>query len=171
MSDMAEGMKRTLEQWNYDVFLSFRGADVRQNFLSHLYGSLRRYSISTFLDDVELERGEYISLKLLEAIETSKIIIVVLSQDYASSAWCLDKLVHIMKCRRSNPRQLVFPIFFCADPSDVGRQKGSYAKSFYKHKRAYPLNKVKEWREALTEVANLSGWDMRYRSVSSKTLD
>ncbi|KAL1216026.1 Disease resistance protein RUN1 [Cardamine amara subsp. amara] len=164
MFGMAEAMGRSSELWKYDVFLSFRGEDVRKNFLSHLYDSLRRYGISTFMDDVELERGEYISLQLLEAIETSKILIVVLSKDYASSAWCLDELVHIMKGRRSNPRQLVFPIFFYVDPSNVRRQKGSYANSFSKHKSRYSVNKVKDWREALTEVANLSGWDIRYRS-------
>lgn len=149
------------------MFLSFRGADVRMNFLSHLYKSLRSWGIITFMDDVELERGEYIPQQLLEAIETSKILIVVLSQDFASSAWCLNELVHIMKGRRRTPRQLVFPIFFNVDPSDLRKQRGSYAKSFSMHKSRYPSNKVKDWREALTEVANLSGWDMRYRSVCS----
>lgn len=143
---------------------------MRKNFLSHLYESLLRSGIHTFKDDDALRRGENIFSELLKAIENSKIHLVVLSQDYASSAWCLDELVHIMKGRRSNPRQLVFPIFFYADPSDVRKQNGSFARSFSKHKSRYPLNKVKEWREALTEVANLSGWDMRYRSVSSTAL-
>ncbi|KAG7548208.1 Toll/interleukin-1 receptor homology (TIR) domain [Arabidopsis suecica] len=120
---MAQGREQIPERWTYDVFLSFRGADVRKNFLSHLYDSLRRCGISTFMDDVELERGKYISPELLKAIETSKILIVVLTKNYASSAWCLDELVHIMKCHKNNPRHLVFPIFFYADPSDIRWQQ------------------------------------------------
>ncbi|KAG7543546.1 P-loop containing nucleoside triphosphate hydrolase [Arabidopsis thaliana x Arabidopsis arenosa] len=168
---MVQGKERIPERWTYDVFLSFRGADVRKNFLSHLYDALKRCGIRTFMDDVELEKGEYISPELLKAIETSKILIVVLTKDYASSAWCLDELVHIMKSHKSNSRHLVFPIFFYADPSDIRRQKGSYAKSFSKHKSRYPSNKVKVWREALTEVANISGWDVRYRNEAECIAD
>lgn len=168
---MAQGRERIPERWTYDVFVSFRGADVRKNFLSHLYDSLRRCGISTFMDDVELQRGEYISPELLNAIETSKILIVVLTKDYASSAWCLDELVHIMKSHKNNPSHMVFPIFLYVDPSDIRWQQGSYAKSFSKHKNSHPLNKLKDWREALTKVANISGWDIKNRNEAECIAD
>ncbi|CAI0407929.1 unnamed protein product [Linum tenue] len=45
----------------YDVFLSFRGADTRHGFVSHLYNALRQRGISTFKDDQNLDRGKPIT--------------------------------------------------------------------------------------------------------------
>ncbi|KAH7854879.1 hypothetical protein Vadar_018692 [Vaccinium darrowii] len=47
--------------------------------------------------------------------------------------------------------------------SPVVKQKGSLAGAFAKHEerlKESPDGLVKKWREALTEVANLSGWDL-----------
>lgn len=139
------------------MFLSFRGEDVREGFLSHLYESLVKSGIYTFRDDDELKRGENISPALLKAIETSKILLVVLSKNYASSAWCLDELVHIMKCHEIDSGQMVFPVFYNVEPSDIRRQTGSFGESFVKHESRYPESKLQKWRGALTQIGNLSG--------------
>ena len=83
-------------RWNYDVFLSFRGEDTRYKFTDHLYAALRNRSIRTFRDD-KLKRGEEIAPELLKVIEESRLSIVVFSENYASSRWCLDELVKIME--------------------------------------------------------------------------
>lgn len=77
----------------WDVFLSFRGLDTRNTFTDHLYKALIRTGIQTYKDDPELHRGEVISRLLPQAIQDSKIYIVVLSKNYATSSWCLDELV------------------------------------------------------------------------------
>jgi hypothetical protein len=88
----------------------------------------------------------------------------VFSRNYANSRWCLEELVKIMECRRSC-RQLVFPIFYDVDPSDVSEQTGSFAEAFAGHEERFVLQTDKDmvatWRMALTEAANLSGWDLR----------
>jgi hypothetical protein len=70
--------------------------------------------------------------------------------------------VKIMECRRT-VRQLVLPIFYDVEPSDVRHQMGSFAQAFLKHEERYLLDidKVIKWRRALIEAANLSGWDLR----------
>ncbi|KAH9727052.1 TIR domain-containing protein [Citrus sinensis] len=83
----------------YDVFLSFRGEDTRDNFTSHLFAALRRKRIKIFIDE-EANRGDEISLALLNAIEGSKISVVIFSKNYASSKWCLDELFSIMFIHR-----------------------------------------------------------------------
>ena len=65
-------------RWHFDVFLSFRGEDTRSNFTSHLNMALRQRGINVFID-YKLSRGEEISASLLEAIEESKISIVIIS--------------------------------------------------------------------------------------------
>ncbi|KAM7466189.1 hypothetical protein LguiB_013751 [Lonicera macranthoides] len=79
--------------WNYDVFLSFRGEDTWRNFTDHLYDALTRAGIRTFRDDDELQRGKHIPFQLMRLIEESRISIIVLSKNYASSRWCLNRLV------------------------------------------------------------------------------
>ncbi|CAK7346133.1 unnamed protein product [Dovyalis caffra] len=85
----------------YQVFLSFRGDDIRKNFIDHLYAALVRSGIHTFRDDDEIRRGENIEFEIQRAIQQSKISIIVFSKDYASSRWCLDELVMIMERRRT----------------------------------------------------------------------
>ena len=88
-------------QAKYDVFLSFRGEDTRRIFTCHLYNALRRKNINTFIDDEAIERGDKLSTTLLAAIEEAKLSIVILSENYASSRWCLDELVKIMECKET----------------------------------------------------------------------
>ncbi|XP_059461859.1 disease resistance protein RUN1-like [Corylus avellana] len=148
--------------WIYDVFLSFRGEDTRKNFTDHLYFALRDAGIKIFKDGNELQRGQYLASELIRAIQGSRISIIVFSRNYAASRWCMEELVEIMECRRTL-KQLVLPIFYDVEPSDVRKQTGSFAEVFAKHEEHYLLDmdKVLKWRRALCDVANLSGWNLR----------
>ena len=86
---------------NFDVFLSFRGEDTRLGFISHLYSALCQQGIKTFIDN-NLERGEEISTGLLKIIESLRISIIVFTQNYASSTWCLDELAKIVECKKND---------------------------------------------------------------------
>ncbi|XP_062023415.1 TMV resistance protein N-like [Rosa rugosa] len=143
----------------HDVFLSFRGEDTRYGFTGHLNRYLVQRGINTFIDDDELTRGEEISEALLQAIEESKLSLVVFSENYASSKWCLDELVHILECRRSK-NQMVRPIFYKVNPSDVRHQRGKFGEALAEHERRFKgeMDKVFRWKAALSEAANLSGW-------------
>ncbi|XP_049407065.1 disease resistance protein RUN1-like isoform X3 [Solanum stenotomum] len=145
----------------YDVFINFRGEDTRKNFTGHLYFRLRQVGVNTFIDDEELRKGDVISNKLDKAIEQSRIAIVVFSKNYASSSWCLDELVKILDCKE-RLNQVVLPIFYDVDPSQVRRQTGSFDEALEKHKeRLVGAERMEKWKAALTEAADLSGWDLR----------
>ncbi|KAG5223777.1 TMV resistance protein [Salix suchowensis] len=156
----------------YDVFLSFRGEDNRKSFTGHLYTALVQARVHTFLDENEIPRGEEISKHLLKAIQDSKISIVIFSKGYASTRWCLNELVEILECINRKTGQIVLPIFYDIDPTDVRKQTGSFAKAFDKHEECLK-EKVKGWRKALEEARNLSGWnlnDMENRWHESKLI-
>jgi hypothetical protein len=149
----------------YDVFLSFRGEDTRRNFTCHLYDALSRKKVETFIDNNELEKGDEISQALIEAIEESHASIVIFSENYASSKWCLNELKKILECKKYK-EQIVIPVFYNIDPSHVRKQTGSYRQAFAKHKRDLKNNNdtLQNWKAALTEAANLVGWDsQKYR--------
>ncbi|CAN6564218.1 unnamed protein product [Malus baccata var. baccata] len=153
--------------WNYDLFLSFRGEDTRNGFTGHLHAALKDRGYQAYMDQDDLKRGEEIKEELFRAIEGSRFSIIVFSKRYADSSWCLDELVKILECRSKLGRH-VLPIFYHVDPSHVRKQDGDLAEAFLKHeegigeetdgkKREDKQERVKQWRKALTEAANLSG--------------
>ncbi|XP_056163598.1 putative disease resistance protein At4g11170 [Syzygium oleosum] len=145
----------------YDVFLSFRGKDLRNNFISHLYKALDQNGIYTFIDSEELRRGDQISPALMKAIEESCITIIVFSEDYASSQWCLEEVAKIMQCKEQN-NLTVLPVFYNVDPREVRRGRESYGRALDKHESKFGKDskEVKRWKKALFDAGSLSGWHL-----------
>jgi len=53
----------------------------------------------------------------------------------------------------------------------VRKQSGSYEKAFAEHEKRFreeevKMEEVQRWRQALTQVADLSGWDIQNKSVT-----
>ncbi|KAH9783797.1 ADP-ribosyl cyclase/cyclic ADP-ribose hydrolase [Citrus sinensis] len=154
---MASSSTNLNAQSKFDVFLSFRGEDTRTGFTSHVVEALRRKQIQFFIDNEELRRGEEISPALLSAIETSDISIIIFSKNYASSTWCLDELVRILDCKKRNG-QIVVPVFYKVDPSDMRKQMGSFGEAFVHHERIPCEVRVQKWRDSLIQASNISGF-------------
>nr|XP_048330124.1 disease resistance protein RUN1-like isoform X2 [Ziziphus jujuba var. spinosa] len=157
VTNMASSSSSSPAQEKHDVFLSFRGEDTRFGFTSHLYHALRGKSIQTYMDDRGLESGHEISPQLMKAIQESKICIIVLSKKFASSTWCLNELVHILECKGN---ENVIPIFYKIAPCIVRKQSKSYAEAFAEHEQRFKdkPEEVKQWRGALTKLANMCGY-------------
>jgi hypothetical protein len=151
-----DSLKHSMAKWQ--IFLSFRGDDTRYSFTGFLYQALSQGGFKTFMDDGGLDTGDQISPSLLNAIEASRLSIIVLSENYANSSWCLDELVKIMECMKLK-KQLVWPIFYKVDPSDIRHLRKSYGKDMAQHENNYIINseRVHKWKSALFDVSNLSG--------------
>ena len=106
-----------------------------------------------------LTLGDKIPQELIKAIEESHASIVIFSENYASSKWCLNELKKILECKKYK-EQIVIPVFYKIDPSHVQNQTGSYEQAFAKHKRdlKHKNDRLHKWKEALAEAANLVGW-------------
>ncbi|KAG5601719.1 hypothetical protein H5410_033089 [Solanum commersonii] len=177
------------QNWKYDVFLSFRGDDTRNNFVAHLYKRLQDIGINVFKDDVKLERGKFISIELLKAIEESRTAIIIFSEDYASSTWCLEELTMIMECV-DKKEQKAYPVFYNVEPSDIRMKtkSSSFAKALVKHREDFKANfekfatkheadlalrkkyetnhkdnleKVQRWKDSLHRAAGIAGLNVR----------
>ncbi|TYI03606.1 hypothetical protein ES332_A11G351400v1 [Gossypium tomentosum] len=104
----------SISRKKYDVFLSFRGEDTRNNFTDHLYDALNRGGIVTFRDDPKLEAG-----------------------------WCLEELAKIVK-QKNDKGHKVFPIFYDVDPSDLRKQKGKVEEAFAKYEERYESEFIRD---------------------------
>lgn len=148
----------------YDVYISFRSENNRQDFTNDLFEELRGKNIHVFRVDEEFPEGEVIASELTKAIEESQYAIVILSEKYADSKWCMDELVKIVECRKKTGLT-VLPIFYGVDPSHVQNQTGHLAIALAKHEKDDRVNieKMEKWKDALREVANYSGWHLNQR--------
>jgi len=148
----------TVAMKKYDVFISFRGDDTRAGFTSHLYAALCQCKFHTYID-YRIEKGDEVWVELLKAIKQSTIFLVVFSENYASSTWCLNELVEIMECRNKNEddKVVVIPVFYHVDPSHVRKQTGSYGAALAKHKKQ-DKQTIQKWKTSLFQAANLSGF-------------
>ncbi|KDO37443.1 hypothetical protein CISIN_1g037291mg, partial [Citrus sinensis] len=110
------------------------------------------------MDDEKLRRGDEISDALLNAIQGSKISVVIFSKDYGSSKWCLNELVKILECKHTN-RQIIIPVFYGVSPSDVRHQTGIFKHGFDQLKQHFEEKPemVQRWRDALRETSGLAG--------------
>ncbi|CAN1245457.1 Disease resistance protein L6 [Linum grandiflorum] len=142
----------------YEVFLSFRGPDVRKSFADFLYSYFVHSKIRTFRDEEELQKGEIIAPSLVQAITESKIYIPILSKSYASSKWCLQELAKMVECCRKGKGHIIFPVFYFMDPRDVRHQAGPYEEAFEQHSKKHDAVIIQDWRITLQEVGQMKGW-------------
>ncbi|XP_013624802.1 PREDICTED: probable disease resistance protein RPP1 [Brassica oleracea var. oleracea] len=113
-------------------------------FLSHVVKELKSKGIDLFVDN-DIERSKSIGPELVDAIKGSRIAIVLLSMNYASSTWCLNELVEIIKCRQEFG-QTVMSIFYQVDPSDIKKQTGQFGKVFKKTCKGKTEDEIRRWK-------------------------
>ncbi|KAL3739846.1 hypothetical protein ACJRO7_021162 [Eucalyptus globulus] len=147
---------------DYDVFLSFRGPDTRQAFTDCLYHQMLEANIRVFLDEEELHVGEEIADELPAAIQKSKIYIPIFSKGYASSAWCLRELAHVVNCKKSKPSEKeIMPIFYDVMPHDVRLKSQRYISALEEHEEKFGRETRQKWEDALKSVAQIKGWELK----------
>ncbi|XP_037493759.1 LOW QUALITY PROTEIN: disease resistance protein RPV1 [Jatropha curcas] len=140
------------------VFINFRGKDI-DGFLSFLFESLKEKGINTFKDE-NLKKGTEITPALKQTIQESCISIVIFSKNYADSPWCLDELVVINKCREKGG-QMVLPVFYRVDPTDVQELRGPFTKALAR------LLQDHSDRSSDDSSHNLGGWCHALKTISN----
>ncbi|XP_039158557.1 TMV resistance protein N-like [Eucalyptus grandis] len=153
-------------KWRYDVFVSFRGCDVRNKFLSHLFRELRRAGLRYFRDNDIKDIGKKIRVKLFRAIRYSRFAIVLFSENFAASKWCLDELVQILMCRRKLKKHghVVIPVFFGVDATELSKltSRTKFGQGFKSLcRKARDKEKIPKWKLALAEAKSISGFDLQ----------
>ncbi|XP_035843863.1 disease resistance protein RPV1-like [Helianthus annuus] len=169
MASTSSSSAPTTSSYEYDVFLSFRGEDTRHSFTDHLCKALHQAGIRTFRDDDEIREGQELKPEIERSIVESRASVIVFSENFANSSWCLDELWLILEQRR-NGAHLVLPVFYKVDPSDVRNQRGSYGIQEAKdgvEGTKWTHGNVRRWKAALKEVADLKGKVLSgYASIS-----
>ncbi|KAI4375916.1 hypothetical protein MLD38_013730 [Melastoma candidum] len=155
-------------EWRHDVFVSFRGEELRNSFASHLFRAMDRVGIDCFRDDDEREVGEKIHPKLVDAIRRSRFSLALFSPRYGESRWCLNELVEMLDFHEKNRlRGHVFmPVFYKVKTGDVRKQTGKFGRYFEEYCKEISAGdtQIQTWKTALREAGSTSGWRLNDQS-------
>ncbi|MFS8020937.1 putative protein kinase IRE1 family [Helianthus anomalus] len=142
---------------SFKVFISSRGDN---EFTSALYMCLLFKGLKPFIDYKAKREGQEVTPEIQRYITEASASIVVLSEDFANSSYCLDELCLILQQKR-NPSNLVLPVFYGVVPLDVMTQlKNLKIEADEGSSSKWTADNVNRWKTALTEAANLSRWSV-----------
>ncbi|ESQ54999.1 hypothetical protein EUTSA_v10026755mg [Eutrema salsugineum] len=150
------------------VFINFRGEDLRLTFVPHLKHHLKESNVNVFTDADAA--GEPLK-NLFNHIRNSRIVIVIFSISYLESKWCLDELVEIRRCLKSKKLDFVIPIFFKVRASHVKEQSGDFGSKFLALQKKHPRLRIMRWKRALRFVAKQIGLAYAAKESSITELD
>lgn len=152
----------------HQVFLNFRGDDVRYGFISHLEKALKIACVNVYIDKDEM-KGEDLNV-LFRRIEESKIAVVVFSKRYMESKWCLNELVKIKECV-DEKKLVAIPIFFKVDPVELKELLDDACES---RGNVHETHITEKWKVALKSVTSKMGLalnETRYCFNSLRTIN
>ncbi|GLJ33276.1 hypothetical protein SUGI_0669470 [Cryptomeria japonica] len=134
----------------YDVFINYRGPDVKHTLAAGLYNTLTVMGLRVFLDKEELELGDFLPTEIEEAMRSASLHIAIFSQNYAESPWCLAELAFMLKTGTQ-----IAPVFYHVETDVVRYAKGVYTEAFSRHeeKGRYTSKIAGEWKNALKNVS------------------
>jgi hypothetical protein len=112
-----------------------------------------------------MQVGDTLTSQIQDAIKTASVHVAIFSPRYAESKWCLDEL-HLM-VESGKP---IIPVFYHVHPAELRRtqREGMYAEALrnlekkrtYDSQPRYNSQTIENWRNALSLVANVSGFDL-----------
>ncbi|CAN7082402.1 unnamed protein product [Brassica oleracea var. botrytis] len=141
----------------HQVFINFRGKQLRNGFVSHLEKALRKDGINVFIDRDET-KGKDLSI-LFSRIEGSRVALAIFSALYTESSWCLNELEKIKECVDLG-KLVVIPIFYKVETDDVKNLKGVFGDKFWELAKTCKGEKLDKWREALEDVPKKLGFTL-----------
>ena len=144
----------------YDVFLSHRGPDTKTGFVGFLSEGLKAAGLRPFLDCEAIDKGRDAWTCIDHAIKTTPVAVVIFSESFAESEWCLKELHAMLETSGVQ----VLPVFYKVQPCEVSYpEKGPLAGGFEKLKQRHDGTVIEQWREDLRKASKLNGWEHKAR--------
>ncbi|EFH39301.1 predicted protein, partial [Arabidopsis lyrata subsp. lyrata] len=125
-------------QPQHQVFINFRGKNLRNNFISRLVNALNDLGIKVVTD---------IQARMKVKVYEIKMALGRAGEDQGAP--------------RSSSAQGAIPIFYKVVTSDVKQLKGYFGKHFWDQERKCKASRMKKWKKALEFVSGNIGlrWD------------
>lgn len=121
------------------------------------FKGLMCYIIAVYNLTMELHANS----SVLQAIEESRISVIVFSSNFDASTWFFQEMGKIFECRKTIEQRFV-PLFYNVDPSYVRYRKGMFGEAFEDLIARSILTKDESicYRKALIEAADVKGFSV-----------
>ncbi|KAH7428294.1 hypothetical protein KP509_10G085500 [Ceratopteris richardii] len=151
----------------YNVFICYVGEDTKRNMLSVLRGRLHSMGVTCF-DNYEMNHEPEINPHIDEAIKKSKVYVIFLSKNFASSKRCLEeaRLIMNMQCSSStsSTTRTVIPIFYDVQPYEVRHQPEN--SEYHKCREiGSTVQEGESWSKSLCELSKIKGFEFRSENM------
>ncbi len=104
----------TFRQREYDAFISYNSEGPDEDFIrNQLYPKLELENdppLKIFFHKRDFKAGTLINVNIANAISKSNAGIVILSQEYLDSSWCIEEFDWFLEERRKDPSFLIYAI-------------------------------------------------------------
>ena len=125
--------------------------------MGYLYEDLKRQGLQPYLDCKSICIGEECWNSIEDGIKNTPIAVVVFSERYAESEWCLKEL-HVML--EAHPRKEILPVFYNVTPWDLRNpERGQFKDGFEKLKKKFNSELIDQWKADLEVASKLMGWE------------
>ena len=125
--------------------------------MGFLYKDLENHGLKPYLDRECIHPGEECWESIEDAIKNTSIAVVVFSERYAESEWCLKEL-HVML--EAHSCKTILPIFYNVTPWDLRNpERGQFKDGFEKLKKKFNSNLIEQWKVDLEVASKLMGWE------------
>ncbi|KAH7431043.1 hypothetical protein KP509_08G026900 [Ceratopteris richardii] len=154
----------SMEPKVYDVFICHWHVDTQLNVVSVLRGILRSKGITCFIVGYGKESETEPLSDVLNVIKSSKVHVIFLSTNFASSKRCLEEVLAIMKTQDSSeasdasPKPKVLPVFYDVEPSTFRHQQKDYEFSKISGSSPSPRSVVAERLDAAGGSIEFKSW-------------
>jgi len=90
------------------VFISYCSKD--SEFVDRLHSDLRKHSIETWIDKLDIKIGEEIPHRISQGIAESDFVLVVFSENFLKSEWCKKEVSGAITKEVESRSRVVLPI-------------------------------------------------------------
>ncbi|CAH8312678.1 unnamed protein product [Eruca vesicaria subsp. sativa] len=153
------------------LFVNFWGNELSNGFVSHVVKALEDAGVNVFKDSNELKVRD--TETIIKKIDNSKIALVIFSDRFSESEWCLNEVVR-MANRVKDSKLRVIPVFYRVSTYDVKNFKGKFGSAFEEtvQKQSAEVKHVAElWMGSVKSVSSKPGLTSEIHSVDSNLVD
>ncbi|KAJ0266160.1 Toll/interleukin-1 receptor homology (TIR) domain-containing protein [Hirschfeldia incana] len=153
------------------LFVNFWGKELSNGFVSHVVKALEDAGVNVSIDSNELKGRD--AETLFKRIDNSIIALVIFSDRFSESEWCLNEVVRMDK-RVKDSKLRVIPVFYRVSTYDVKNFKGKFGSAFeetVQKQSPEVTNMAEHWMSSVKSVSSKAGLTSEVHSIDSSLVD